>query len=161
MKFPFLPLLLAAMSAQAQPTVVDVSIIRIDSFMACKDITTNGPSMSQLIRQTYRPSHQSEAAWTYAAKGTVSISKGLKLPIQEVLLGVCDRQGHTGCGSASFRGLVIGESAEHVKALLLKAHGIDYTQAQRDEETGIPSQAILTKGRHPRQSVLYYDSGSL
>ena len=77
MKFSLLPLLLATISAQAQPAEVDASTIHMDSFMACQESKTHGQTMSQQIRKNHRPIQKSEATWTYAAKGTVTTSKGV------------------------------------------------------------------------------------
>lgn len=161
MKFSLLPLLLATISAQAQPAGVDASTIHMNSFMACQESKTHDQTMSQQIRKNHRPIQKSEATWTYAAKGTVTTSKGVKLPIKEVVLGVCDVQGHTACGWAFYRSLVIADSAAQVKAALLKAHGVDYTKEKRDAESGAPVRAILSGTDQPGQSMLYCDSGNL
>jgi hypothetical protein len=161
MNYSLLPLLLATISAQAQPAEVDASTIHMNSFMACQESKTHDQTMSQQIRKNHRPIQKSEATWTYAAKGTVTTSKGVKLPIKAVVLGVCDVQGHTGCGWAFYRSLVIADSAAQVKAALLKAHGVDYTKEKRDAESGAPVRAILSGTDQPGQSMLYCDSGNL
>lgn len=152
---------LTVIGAQAKAADIDVSIIQMNSFMACQESKTNGQPMSQWIRKNYRPIRKSEATWTYAAKGTVTTSKGAKLPIKEVVLGVCDLQGHTGCGWAFYQSLVIADSVTQVKASLLKTHGIDYTQEKRDAASGVPLRAILSKTDKAGESMLYCDSGNL
>lgn len=145
----------------SQAADMDGSSIAIDSFMDCQNSRVHGQPMDQVIRINHRPIRKSDAAWTYAAKGTVTTSKGAKLPIKEVVLGVCDLQGHTDCGWAFYRSLVITDSVAQVKATLLKAHGIDYTQEKRDAESGVPLRAILTKTGKTGESMLYCDSGNL
>ena len=60
MKFSLLPLLLATISAQAQPAEVDASTIHMDSFMACQESKTHGQTMSQQIRKITAPSKKAK-----------------------------------------------------------------------------------------------------
>ena len=152
---------LTTITLQSRAADIDGATIQMNSFMACDESSTNGQTMSEMIRKKHRPIRKGEATWTYAAKGTVTTNKGVKLPIKEVVLGVCDLQGHTGCGWAFYRSLVIADSVAKVKAALLKAHGIDYTQEKRDAESGAPVRAILSKTDKPGESMLYCDSGNL
>jgi len=152
---------LTAIGLESKAADLDVTTIPMNSFMACEESRVHGQTMSEMIRKNHRPIRKSEATWTYAAKGTVTTSKGVKLPIKEVVLGVCDLQGHTGCGWAFYRSLVIADSAAQVKAALHKTHGIDYTQEKRDAESGAPLRAILSKTDKAGESMLYCDSGNL
>jgi hypothetical protein len=152
---------LTTIALQSRAADIDGATIAMDSLMTCQESRTNGQTMSEMVRKKHRPIRKGEATWTYAAKGTVTTSKGVKLPIKEVVLGVCDLQGHTGCGWAFYRSLVISDSVAQVKAALLKAHGIDYTHEKRDAESGAPVRAILSKTDKPGESMLYCDSGNL
>jgi hypothetical protein len=152
---------LTAIGLESKAADIDGATIPMNSFMACEESRVHGQTMSEMIRKKQRPIRKGEATWTYAAKGTVTTNKGVKLPIKEVVLGVCDLQGHIGCGWAFYQSLIILEPVAKVKATLLKAHGIDYTQEKRDAESGAPVRAILSKTAKPGESMLYCDSGNL
>jgi hypothetical protein len=152
---------LAAISLESKAADIDGATIPMNSFMACDESRFNGQTLDQKIRKNHRPIRKGDATWTYAAKGTATTSKGVSLPIKAVVLGVCDLQGHTDCGWSFYRSLVIAGSVLQVKAALLKAHGIDFTQEKRDADSGVPVRAILSKTDKPGESMLYCDSGNL
>lgn len=134
-------------------------------FLTCSQNTSaDGRKHLEAMRARLVPLAKKDGAWTYKTEGQVSLHSQ-NFPVSATLLGVCSRDGESGCGQASYTALHLNMKADDARnrlRLLGNNWGQDYTVELRDPESQVTRRPVLVADPDDRQkSYLYCDSGSL
>ena len=103
-----------------------------------------------------KPSEKMAGVWVYAISGQL-----MGFPVSHIDIGVCDDSGERNCGWGYYTGFVIDKPIEVVSKILANKYGVDYTIAQRDEESEVTLRPLLSSSTPMINSVLFCDPGSL
>ena len=118
------------------------------------------------LMQYVNPYKKMDDYWIYETTSFVSNNFGnyARLPVKQLWLGVCDKDGSLGCGKSSFIALMIDMPINQVKNHLLthRKLGYDFTNENRDLESKVTMTAHLIQNpKNINNSMLYCDSGNL
>lgn len=136
--------------------------IHLGSFLQCK---TNFELRKKLLMYV-NPNERKDSYWAYNTTGIAVDNFGnyAKLPVKQILFGVCDKSGDLGCGNSMFTALIFDMPKDEVRKNLLthRNQGIDFTVEHRDQESKITLRSHLADyGNNKSESILYCDSGNL
>jgi hypothetical protein len=136
--------------------------IHLGSFLQCK---TDFELREKLLKYV-NPSEKNDRYWVYNTTGYAVDNFGnyAKLPVKQILFGVCDKSGELGCGWSMYTALVLDMPKEKVRKNLIthRRQGIDFTIENRDAESQLPLRAHLADfGKSNSESILSCDSGNL
>lgn len=102
------------------------------------------------------PIAKENGAWVFAVSG-----RFMDQEVRRLELGVCNSSGERGCGWAVYTGLGIDSPKETVRAILKTKTGIDFTEAQRDDEADATMRPLLSARQNSTSSLLFCDPGEL
>lgn len=104
----------------------------------------------------HRPIAKENGAWVFAVRG-----RFMDMEIRRLELGVCNPSGERGCGWSFYTGLGMDSPKETARTTLKAKTGIDFTEAQRDDESDATMRPLLSARPNSTTSLLYCDSGAL
>jgi hypothetical protein len=132
--------------------ISDSALIGFDKCAVSKEFLT---IMDDLFAHG-SPVAKEKGTWVYAVSG-----RFMGMEIRRLELGVCNSSGERGCGWAVYTGLGIDSPKEAVRTLLKDKTGIDFTEAQRDDEADATMRPLLSARANGTGSLLFCDPGSL
>ena len=156
---------LSNISAQPNRPVSLIELgFHLPTFLDCKDkfFLENRLKLMQYVN----PYKKMDDYWIYETTSFVSNNFGnyARLPVKQLWLGVCDKEGSLGCGKSSLIALMIDMPINQVKGHLLthRKLGYDFTIENRDLESKVTMTAHLIQNpNNVNNSMLYCDSGNL
>lgn len=136
--------------------------IHLGSFLECR---TNFKLRQKLLK-TVKPNQKKDGYWIYETTGFAVDNFGnyAKLPVKQMIFGVCNESGALDCGQAMYTALIFDMPKNEVRRNLLSHRrlGIDFTIESREAESEATLRAHLVDfGKNKTESALYCDSGTL
>lgn len=136
--------------------------IHLGSFLECR---TNFKLRQKLLK-TVKPNQKKDGYWIYETTGFAVDNFGnyAKLPVKQMIFGVCNESGALDCGQAMYTALIFDMPKNEVRRNLLSHRrlGIDFTIESREAESEATLRAHLVDfGKNNTESALYCDSGTL
>ncbi len=102
------------------------------------------------------PIAKEKGIWVFAVSG-----RFMGMEMNRLELGVCNSSGERGCGWAVYTGLGIDLPKEAVRSQMKDKLGIDFTEAQRDDEADATMRPLLSARPDGTGSLLICDPGTL
>lgn len=125
------------------------------SFVRCETTPEDIAILGEL-RTKATPIEKRDGVWIYAYRGKI-----LGIDTDKIILGVCREAGGGDCGWGAFIAFQLNQSLEAAKMALLKSHSIDFTMAERSEETAITLRPVLSMVVQSNEIWLFCDPGTL